>query len=53
MKKAWMLVSALLTLLTLAGADYVLSTGGKASAGYACVPMALALASWSLSRKSK
>lgn len=51
MKKAWMLVSALLTLLTLAGAGYVLSTGGKASAGYACVPMALA--SCSLSRKSK
>lgn len=41
MKKAWMLVSALLTLLTLAGV------------GYACVPTALALASWSLSRKSK
>lgn len=39
MKKAWMLVSALLTLLTLAGA------------GYACVPMTLA--SCSLSRKSK
>lgn len=45
------IISVLLTLLTFAGAGYVLSTGGRAGAGYACVPMALT--AHPLSRKSK
>lgn len=38
--------------LTFVGAGYVLRSGGQASAGFAVVPMVLALALMAVSRKS-
>jgi hypothetical protein len=46
MKKLLLLLSIIFTFLTLAGAIFVLTSGGTASAGYAVVPFAIALPSF-------
>ncbi|MBQ3200040.1 MAG: hypothetical protein IJB67_06710 [Firmicutes bacterium] len=44
MKKTAFVLGTIFTLLTFAGAAYVLYHGGRVSAGYAVVPCALATA---------
>lgn len=44
MKKIILAFSIIFTILTFIGAGYVLYHGGKTNAGYAVVPMVLALA---------
>lgn len=44
MKKLFMILSVIFTILTFAGAWYVLANHGHVNAGYACVPMVFALA---------
>ncbi len=44
MKKILLVLSAIFTVLTFAGAIYVLASGGEVNAGYAVVPCALSLA---------
>ncbi len=53
MKRLALVLSAVFTILTFAGAGYIIFNGGKASAGYACVPMVFTLISLSFYRKYK
>lgn len=53
MKKLLLALSVLFIILTFVGAWYVLANHGQVSAGYACVPMVLALALSGLYRKYK
>lgn len=53
MKKLTLVLSVIFTVLTFAGAGYVLANSGQASAGYACVPMLFGLISVSFYRKYK
>lgn len=53
MKKITFVLSIIFIILTFVGAGYVLVNHGQVSAGYACVPMVLALASVSVYKKSK
>lgn len=53
MKKLTLILSVIFIILTFVGAGYVLSNHGQVNAGYACVPMVLALASISFYRKYK
>lgn len=53
MKKLLFALALLFSVLGFAGAIYVLSTGGKASAGYAVVPMVLSLGFQQLWRLKK
>ena len=48
MKKILTIITLVFSLLTLAGIIYVLRSHGTVSAGFACVPMILALGSASL-----
>ena len=50
-KKLTLASSVIFTILTVAGAGFVLLNGGNVTAGYACVPMVLALVSISFYRK--
>lgn len=52
-KKLTLALSVIFTILTFAGAGYVLLNGGKVNAGYACVPMVFALISFYFYRKYK
>lgn len=52
-KKVVLILSIVFIILTFIGAGYVLLNGGKANAGYACVPMVFALISTSFYRKYK
>ncbi|MGN0554748.1 MAG: hypothetical protein ACI4LI_02495 [Candidatus Fimenecus sp.] len=45
MKKIAFVLSIIFTVLTFVGAVYVLINHGQVNAGYACVPMVLAIAS--------
>ena len=45
MKKVLLALSILFVVLTMAGAIYVISSEGEVNAGYAAIPMVLALAS--------
>lgn len=45
MKILFLLLTILFSLSTFLGAGYVITTAGEANAGFACVPMALTLAS--------
>ena len=38
-KKVLLVLSIVFAILTFCGAGYILYTGGKTNAGYACVPM--------------
>lgn len=42
--KIYFILLVIFTILTFAGAIYVISNNGEPNAGYACVPMAFALA---------
>ena len=42
--KIYFILLVIFTVLTFAGAIYVISNGGELNAGYACVPMVFALA---------
>ena len=42
--KIYFILLVIFTVLTFAGAIYVISNGGEPNAGYACVPMVFALA---------
>ena len=42
-KKVLLVLSIVFATLTFCGAGYILYTGGKANAGYACVPMLIEL----------
>ena len=44
MKKTLLILSTIFTILTFAGAIYVLVNGGTVNAGYAVVPCALSIA---------
>lgn len=44
MKRLLLLLSILLIILTFAGAVFVLASNGAANAGYAVIPMVMALA---------
>ena len=44
MKKLFLVLSIVFTVLTFAGAGYILYHSGTVNAGYACVPMVLTLA---------
>ncbi len=50
MKKILTVITLVFSLLTLAGMVYVIRSHGSVSAGFACVPMVLALGSASLRR---
>ena len=52
-KKLALILSMIFIILTFVGAGYILFNGGKVNAGYACVPMVLALISLSFYRKYK
>lgn len=43
MKKLLLILSVILTILTFAGASYVLILNGAANAGYAAIPMLFAI----------
>ena len=43
MKKAALILSIIFIILTFVGAGYVLYNGGKINAGYAIIPMVVAL----------
>ena len=51
MKKIALILSIIFLVLTFVGACYVLLNHGHVNAGYACVPMVLALASFSVYKK--
>lgn len=53
MKKLYLILSVLFTVLTLIGAGYVSLRHGTVSAGYACIPMVITLAFISLYRKQQ
>lgn len=53
MKKIALILSVTFSILTFVGAGYILVNHGEVNAGYACVPMVLALASMSVYRKNK
>lgn len=53
MKNLILVLNVIFIILTFVGAGYVLVHHGQVSAGYACVPMVLALASFSFYRKYK
>ena len=53
MKKIVGTLIILFSILTFIGAGYVLSQDGNANAGYACVPMVLALVCMSIYRQKK
>lgn len=44
MKKVMLVLTLLFTALTLCGAFYVVSNGGRPNAGYAAVPMVITIA---------
>ncbi len=52
-KRVALTLSVVFIILTLTGAIYVLTNGGKANAGYACIPMVFTLISLSVYRKYK
>lgn len=51
--KALKVSAIIFAILTICGAIYVISTGGKASPGFAVVPMVFSLALSSMVRRSK
>ncbi|MBU9738100.1 hypothetical protein [Diplocloster agilis] len=51
--KLALILSIIFLILTFAGAGYILYNGGKVNAGYACVPMVIALVSMAFYRKYK
>lgn len=53
MKKAALVICIIFTILTFAGAGYVIYNGGRVNAGYAVIPMIFALASGTFYRKGK
>ncbi len=53
MKKLYFALFLLFTVFTFAGAVYVLINHGEPNAGYACAPMALAIAFGTLYRSKK
>lgn len=53
MKTVALILSILFVALTFVGAGYVLLNGGRVSAGYAVVPMVLALAAQAFYRQQK
>lgn len=53
MKNLILVLNVIFVILTFVGIGYVLVQHGQVSAGYACVPMVLALASFSFYRKYK
>ena len=53
MKKLYFTLFLIFTVLTFAGAAYVLINRGEPNAGYACAPMALAIASGTLYQNKK
>lgn len=53
MKKLTLVLSIIFIVLTFVGAGYILVNHGQVNAGYACVPMVLALVSVSFYRKDK
>ena len=53
MKKTAAILTILFVILTFIGAGYVLAQDGNASAGYACVPMLLALVFMSIYSQKK
>ena len=53
MKKIALILSILFTVLTFIGAGYIFFNDGNINAGYACVPMVLALVCISFYRKYK
>lgn len=53
MKKLLLILSIIFVVLTFVGAIYVLTSNGTANAGYAVVPMVIALACFSLYRSYK
>lgn len=50
-RKLALILSVISIILTFVGAGYILCSGGKANAGYACVPMVFTLISISFYRK--
>ena len=52
-KKLFFILSIIFIILTLAGAVYVLTSNGKINAGYAVVPMSMALACFSMYKNYK
>ena len=53
MKKLLLILSIIFVVLTFVGAIYVLTSNGTANAGYAVVPMVIALACFSWYRSYK
>lgn len=53
MKNLILVLNVIFVILTFVGIGYVLVQHGQVNAGYACVPMVLALASFSFYRKYK
>ncbi len=53
MKKAALVLCIIFTLLTFAGAGYVLYNDGGVNAGYAVIPMVFALASGAFYRSGR
>jgi hypothetical protein len=53
MKRGLLAISFFFMVLTFVGIGYVLSTNGQANAGYAIIPMLLALVSIAAYRKHK
>lgn len=53
MKKIFLILSILFTVLTFAGAIYVLINHGTVNAGYAVIPMALTIACFSVYKSYK
>lgn len=53
MKKLFLVLSILFTVLTFAGAIYVLINRGEVNAGYAVIPMVLTVASFSVYKSNK
>ena len=53
MKKAALVLSILFIILTFIGAGYVLYNRGQVNAGYAVIPLVLALASIAFNRNKK
>ena len=51
--KIYFTLLVLFTILTFAGAIYVISNNGEPNAGYACVPMAFTLAFGGLFHKTR
>ena len=51
--KIYFILLVIFTILTFAGAIYVIKNNGEPNAGYACVPMAFALAFSGLFHKTR